>query len=191
MMRLKYIFLILLFSCMATFAQENLSLQEKLNFSGYYENRFFPQEIKDEFIFLDYNKLRLNIRVGKQQLPWGTGYAWNPTDIFNAKDILDPLNLVGYFPFGKKETEYGEFGMGGFARIRIIFIRGFPKVSESSFIFIFIRLTQNFFDCDVFTNVAGHFFHIGIYRKCFLAGAPACRTNFACFAGVLPCLYLS
>jgi hypothetical protein len=35
---------------MATFAQENLSLQEKLNFSGYYENRFFPQEIKDEFI---------------------------------------------------------------------------------------------------------------------------------------------
>jgi len=30
------------------------------------------------------------IRVGKQQLPWGSGYTWNPTDIFNQKNILDP-----------------------------------------------------------------------------------------------------
>jgi len=32
----------------------------------------------------------LNIRIGKQQLPWGTGYTWNPTDIFNDKNLLDP-----------------------------------------------------------------------------------------------------
>ncbi len=32
----------------------------------------------------------LTIRVGKQQLPWGTGYTWNPTDQFNVKDQLDP-----------------------------------------------------------------------------------------------------
>lgn len=30
------------------------------------------------------------IRIGKQQLPWGTGYTWNPTDNFNTKDQLDP-----------------------------------------------------------------------------------------------------
>ena len=28
--------------------------------------------------------------VGKQQISLGTGYVWNPTDIFNIKDILDP-----------------------------------------------------------------------------------------------------
>lgn len=29
-------------------------------------------------------------RIGRQQLPWGTGYAWNPTDIFHEKNFLDP-----------------------------------------------------------------------------------------------------
>jgi hypothetical protein len=28
--------------------------------------------------------------VGKQQLSFGTGYVWNPTDVFNVKDYLDP-----------------------------------------------------------------------------------------------------
>jgi hypothetical protein len=28
--------------------------------------------------------------VGKQQVSLGTGYVWNPTDIFNIKDPLDP-----------------------------------------------------------------------------------------------------
>lgn len=31
-----------------------------------------------------------SLRIGKQQLPWGTGYTWNPTDIFNDKNALDP-----------------------------------------------------------------------------------------------------
>jgi hypothetical protein len=28
--------------------------------------------------------------VGKQQISLGTGYVWNPTDVFNVKDYLDP-----------------------------------------------------------------------------------------------------
>ncbi|HID29771.1 MAG TPA: hypothetical protein EYP19_07165 [Desulfobacterales bacterium] len=28
--------------------------------------------------------------MGKQQISLGTGYAWNPTDVFNTKDLLDP-----------------------------------------------------------------------------------------------------
>jgi len=45
--------------------------------------------------FLDnaYFKLALekfDITVGKQQISLGTGYVWNPTDIFNIKDPLDP-----------------------------------------------------------------------------------------------------
>lgn len=32
----------------------------------------------------------LSIRIGKQQIPWGTGYTWNPTDNFHSKNQLDP-----------------------------------------------------------------------------------------------------
>jgi len=45
--------------------------------------------------FLDnaYIKMRFkyfDLIVGKQQISLGTGYVWNPTDVFNIKDILDP-----------------------------------------------------------------------------------------------------
>lgn len=33
---------------------------------------------------------RVDVMVGKQQISYGSGYAWNPTDIFNVKDVLDP-----------------------------------------------------------------------------------------------------
>jgi len=46
-------------------------------------------------IFLDNAFVRLSfgpvdITAGKQQISLGTGYAWNPIDIFNFKNILDP-----------------------------------------------------------------------------------------------------
>ena len=46
-------------------------------------------------IFLDnaYARIRYkkaDITIGKQQLNMGTGYTWNPTDLFNVKDVLDP-----------------------------------------------------------------------------------------------------
>ena len=31
-----------------------------------------------------------DLTVGKQQISLGTGYAWNPIDIFNTKQLLDP-----------------------------------------------------------------------------------------------------
>jgi hypothetical protein len=40
---------------------------------------------------------RTLLTAGIQQLPWGCGYAWNPTDLWNIKDILDP----GYDKPGK------------------------------------------------------------------------------------------
>ena len=46
-------------------------------------------------LYLDNVYIRLNfpffdLTVGKQQISLGTGYAWNPLDIFNIKDLLDP-----------------------------------------------------------------------------------------------------
>lgn len=46
-------------------------------------------------IFLDNAFLKLSfsgwdLTAGKQQISLGTGYVWNPTDVFNTKDVLDP-----------------------------------------------------------------------------------------------------
>jgi len=45
--------------------------------------------------FLDNAYIKLafehfDLTIGKQQISLGTGYVWNPTDVFNIKDILDP-----------------------------------------------------------------------------------------------------
>jgi len=45
--------------------------------------------------FLDNAYIKLafkhfDLTVGKQQISLGTGYVWNPTDVFNIKDPLDP-----------------------------------------------------------------------------------------------------
>lgn len=53
----------------------------------------------------------LSLRAGKQQLPWGTGYTWNPTDIFNEKNTLDPTyEKVGVNAF-KLEVPFKSEGM--------------------------------------------------------------------------------
>lgn len=41
-------------------------------------------------VFLKARFKRFDVTVGKQQISLGTGYAWNPTDIFNIKDLMDP-----------------------------------------------------------------------------------------------------
>ena len=54
----------------------------------------FPFILQDT-LFLDNAYLKLSFAafdftVGKQQLSLGTGYTWNPLDIFNTKELLDP-----------------------------------------------------------------------------------------------------
>ncbi|UCH63034.1 MAG: hypothetical protein JSU77_00830 [Fidelibacterota bacterium] len=54
----------------------------------------FPITLADT-LYLDNVFIKLNfplfdITVGKQQISLGTGYAWNPVDIFNIKELLDP-----------------------------------------------------------------------------------------------------
>jgi len=49
----------------------------------------------EDRIFLDNAYIRFTFKafdltVGKQQISPGTGYVWNPTDVFNIKDPLDP-----------------------------------------------------------------------------------------------------
>jgi hypothetical protein len=61
-----------------------------------------PLEMREDYQFtyedrnfLDNAYLRLSfdsfdLMVGKQQISFGTGYAFNPTDVFNFKDLMDP-----------------------------------------------------------------------------------------------------
>jgi len=58
----------------------------------YYDYYVIPFENR---IFLDnaYVKVALkhaDITAGRQQISLGSGYVWNPTDLFNTKDVLDP-----------------------------------------------------------------------------------------------------
>lgn len=40
-------------------------------------------------LWLDYVKDDWQFTVGRQRIAWGTSWAWNPTDLFNPKDVLD------------------------------------------------------------------------------------------------------
>lgn len=54
----------------------------------------FLYRLKDEnYIdnaFASFYSNWVNVRAGRQQIPRGAGYAWNPTDIFHDKNQLDP-----------------------------------------------------------------------------------------------------
>jgi len=50
-----------------------------------FENRHF---LDNAYIKLSFKLFDLT--AGKQQISLGTGYVWNPTDIFNIKELFDP-----------------------------------------------------------------------------------------------------
>ena len=50
-----------------------------------FENRHF---LDNAYIKLSFKSFDLT--VGKQQISLGTGYVWNPTDVFNIKELFDP-----------------------------------------------------------------------------------------------------
>jgi len=50
----------------------------------------FPNEMYLDNIFLRSSFQNFDITIGKQPISLGTGYAWNPLDIFNRKDLIDP-----------------------------------------------------------------------------------------------------
>jgi len=53
----------------------------------------------------------LTFRVGRQQLPWGTGYAWNPSDVFHDKNQLDPTYEKRGVDAGKIEIPFAGMGL--------------------------------------------------------------------------------
>ncbi|MBN2281841.1 MAG: hypothetical protein JXQ65_14760 [Candidatus Marinimicrobia bacterium] len=54
----------------------------------------FEDTLMIDNLYLDFHHKYFELIIGRQQLPTGVGYAWNPTDIFNKKDIMDPTYEV-------------------------------------------------------------------------------------------------
>ena len=50
----------------------------------------FINEVYLDNIYLRTSFSKFDLTIGRQPLSLGTGYAWNPLDIFNHKDLIDP-----------------------------------------------------------------------------------------------------
>jgi hypothetical protein len=71
----------------------------------------FENQIFLDNVYASYYSKHFNLRVGKQQLTWGSGYTWNPTNIFHIKNPLDPTYEVTGVNALKAELLFGREGM--------------------------------------------------------------------------------
>jgi hypothetical protein len=76
---------------------EQMVFQSMVNIysSGYFDHVSYSSYYPKERLVMDRAAVKLfagkfDITFGKQQIAWGTGYAFNPTDIWNIKDALNP-----------------------------------------------------------------------------------------------------
>ena len=117
------------------------------------DNEFY---LDNAFITISYKMLRL--RVGKQQVRFGSGYFWNPTDLFNVKDLLDPtyekrgitaIKAQMFFP-QEAQLDFYYFLENGFEESleKSGFYEGgqFGLIDEPS---LAVRLRKSFFRWDV------------------------------------------
>ncbi len=49
-----------------------------------------PDTVFLDNAYVEIDRSWARLIIGRQQISQGVGYAWNPTDIFNVKDMLDP-----------------------------------------------------------------------------------------------------
>ncbi len=75
----------------AHFGKINWLLSDFLPVAAQFDTTFQMQDsLSAEYLYAVLNFDRTIVTLGKQPLALGTGYVWNPTDIFNKKDMLDP-----------------------------------------------------------------------------------------------------
>jgi len=71
----------------------------------------FENQIFLDNVYASYYSRRFNLRVGRQQLPWGSGYTWNPTNVFHIKNPLDPTYELTGVNAMKAELLFGREGV--------------------------------------------------------------------------------
>ncbi len=71
------------------FLSQEINKEVPPGMEEYYAMRFSDETFLDNaYVRLSFS--HADLTLGKQQISLGTGYVWNPTDIFNVKDVLDP-----------------------------------------------------------------------------------------------------
>lgn len=113
-------------------------------------------------IFLDNAYLRLSFKpfdltLGKQQISLGTGYVWNPTDVFNIKDVLDPTyEQPGHnalrldVPLGFTSTVTALYSPGEEWKNSAKMVQFKSRISHFDFTLIGIEKTWRFHDYTIF-----------------------------------------
>ena len=70
-----------------------------------------PYQLSDTLFldnaYLDFHHDRFDLTLGRQQIPSGVGYAWNPTDLFNTKDMMDPTYEDTGVPATRIDVPFG------------------------------------------------------------------------------------
>ena len=112
---------------------------EKINASVAAADKYLYESIFSEDILLHKAYLKaslssIDLYLGRQQMPLGTGYAWNPTDIFNLKDTTDPTSELP-----------------GHDAIRIDYM-----ISDRSNLYVFYLPDENADEFDTFKPEAGN-----------------------------------
>ena len=59
-----------------------------LSWNIFDEQSFLVNTTIDRY-WLDYNKGKFQVRIGRQRINWGQTFIWNPNDIFNAYSFFD------------------------------------------------------------------------------------------------------
>ncbi len=131
----------------------------------------------DDQHFLDNAYLKLSfkyadITIGKQQLSIGTGYAWNPTDVFNQKDMIDPTyEQPGHnamrldLPFGSGfglTTIYAPIEDWNYTDL-LLKLKG--RFSHFDFSLLGIQKHWKFTDARVFDPILMNFFQLDTKRE--------------------------
>jgi hypothetical protein len=97
---------------------------------------FWPKETftLDRALIKLYFK-HVDLYMGRQMIAWGTGYAFNPTDIWNQKNPLDPST-----PKVGTNALRLEIPMGSLSNLNLLALPG-PDIKHSS---VGIRMKTNF-----------------------------------------------
>jgi len=108
-----------------------------------------PYTLQDTFyldnMFLQLYGKKFRLTLGKQQISPGTGYVWNPTDIFNVKDIMDPA----YEQAGVKAIGLDIYPMAG----NSVFLAVQPK-EDIEHTTLYARIRQSMAALDLSLNIA-------------------------------------
>jgi len=145
-----------------------------LNYFGYEMNPYIlPYENKH---FLDNAFVKLTFKyadftIGKQQLSMGTGYVWNPTDVFNKKDIIDPTyEQPGHNAFRVDLPIKNDFGITAIYaptedwKYTDVLLKLKGRISHFDFSLLGIQKQWNYTDARIIDPIAMNFYQMNTKR---------------------------